>query len=77
VQRLSARELERIEGLLAEDAPVWRLRQEVPRSRDAIYGAVKRLGRRSVPEPNRSLLRLSLGERGEIPGAWRRASRSG
>jgi hypothetical protein len=40
---LSAGELERIEELLAEDAPFWRLRQEVPRSRFAIRRAVKRL----------------------------------
>jgi IS30 family transposase len=66
VERLSALELERIEELLAEDAPFWRLRQEVPRSRYAIYRAVKRLRRRSVPEPNRSPLRLSLTEREEI-----------
>ena len=66
MERLSARELERIEELLAEDAPFWRLRQEVPRSRYAIYRAVKRLRCRSVPAPNRSPLRLSLAEREEI-----------
>jgi Helix-turn-helix domain len=66
VERLSALELERIEALLAEDAPFWRLRQEVPRSRYAIYRAVCRLRRPPVPEPNRSLLRLSLAEREEI-----------
>jgi hypothetical protein len=66
VERLSALELERIGELLAEDAPFWRLRQEVPRSRYAIYRAVKRLRRRSVPAPNRSRLRLSLAEREEI-----------
>jgi transposase, IS30 family len=66
VERLSVVELKRIEALLAEDAPVWRLRQEVPRSRYAIYRAVKRLRRRSVPEPKRSPLRLSLAEREEI-----------
>jgi IS30 family transposase len=65
VEQLSALELERIEELLAEDAPFWRLRQEVPRSRYAIYRAVKRL-RRPVPVPNRSPLRLSLAEREEI-----------
>ena len=66
MERLSARESERIEELLAEDAPVWRLRQEVPRSRYAIYRAVKRLRRAPVAEPNRSPLRLSLAEREEI-----------
>jgi len=74
VERLSALELERIEELLAEDAPFWRLRQEVPRSRYAIYRAVKRLRCPPVPEPNRSPLRLSLAEREEIsrgPGGGR------
>jgi Helix-turn-helix domain len=66
VERLSALEQERIEELLAEDVPFWRLRQEVPRSRYAIYRAVKRLRRPRVPEPNRSPLRLSLAEREEI-----------
>ena len=69
MERLSALELERIEELLAEDAPFWRLRQEVPRSRYAIYRAVKRLRCPPVPEPNRSPLRLSLPERevGPVP----------
>jgi transposase, IS30 family len=66
VERLSALELERIGELLAEDAPFWRLRQEVPRSRYAIYRAVRRLRRPPAPEPNRSRLRLSLAEREEI-----------
>ena len=66
MERLSARELERIAELLAEDAPFWRLRQEVPRSRYAIYRAVKRLRCPPVPAPNRSPLRLSLAEREEI-----------
>jgi IS30 family transposase len=66
VERLSALELERIGELLAEDAPFWRLRQEVPRSRYAIYRAVKRLRRPPVAEPNRSPLRLWLAEREEI-----------
>ena len=65
MERLSALELERIEELLAQDAPFWRLRQEVLRSRYAIYRAVKRL-RCPVPEPNRAPLRLSLAEREEI-----------
>jgi hypothetical protein len=56
----------RIEGLLSEDAPFWRLRQEVPRSRYAIYRAVTRLRRPPAPEPNRSPLRLSLADREEI-----------
>ena len=33
MERLSVRERERIAELLAEGAPFWRLRQEVPRSR--------------------------------------------
>ena len=77
MERLSAVELERIEELVAEDAPFWRLRQEVPRSRYAIYRAVRRLRCRSVPEPKRSPLRLSLAERERSLGVWRRASRSG
>ena len=56
-------ELERTEELLAEDAPFWRLRQEVPRSRSAICRAVKWLRRPPVPEPNLPPLRLSLAER--------------
>ena len=43
MERLSARERERIAELVAEGAPFWRLVQEVPRSRYAIYRAVKRL----------------------------------
>ena len=61
MERLSVRERERIAELVAEGAPFWRLRQEVPRSRYAIYRAVKRLTRAPAPEPNRSPLRLSLG----------------
>ena len=39
MERLSARERERIAELVAEGAPFWRLLQEVPRSRYAIYRA--------------------------------------
>ena len=63
MERLSAREQERIAELLAEGAPFWRLREEVSRSRYAIYRAVRGLRRRPKPEPNRSPLRLSLVER--------------
>jgi IS30 family transposase len=66
MERLSARERERIAELLAEGAPFWRLRQEVHRSRYAIYRAVRGLRREPNPEPNRSPLRLSLAEREEI-----------
>lgn len=66
MERLSARESERIAELLAEGAPFWRLLQEVPRSRYAIYRAVKRLKRPPAPVPNRSPLRLSAVEREEI-----------
>jgi hypothetical protein len=55
VERLSAVELEPIEGLLAEDVPFWRLRKEVPRSRYATYRAVKRLRLAPVPAPVRSV----------------------
>ena len=66
MERLSARERERIAELVAEGAPFWRLLQEVPRSRYAIYRAVKRLKRPPAREPNRSPLRLSTTEREEI-----------
>jgi IS30 family transposase len=66
VERLSARERERIAELVAEGAPFWRLLQEVPRSRYAIYRAVKRLKRPPAREPIRSPLRLSTVEREEI-----------
>jgi len=66
VERLSAREKERIAVLLSEGAPFWRLRQEVHRSRHAIRRAVMAWQRPPKPEPNRSPLRLSLAEREEI-----------
>ena len=66
MERLSVRERERIAELVAEGAPFWRLRQEVPRSRYAIYRAVRRLLRPPAPESTRSALRLSLAEREEI-----------
>jgi IS30 family transposase len=66
VERLSVRERERIAQLVAEGAPFWRLRQEVPRSRYAIHRAVRRLLRAPAPEPTRSALCLSLAEREEI-----------
>jgi transposase, IS30 family len=66
VERLSVRERERIAELVAEGAPFWRLRQEVPRSRYAIYRAVRRLLRPPALERTRSALRLSLAEREEI-----------
>jgi len=65
MERLSAREKQRISELLAEGAPFWRLREEVPRSRHAIRRAVLSIqGPR--PERQRSTLRLSLAEREEI-----------
>jgi hypothetical protein len=66
VARLSARERERVAELVAEGAPFWRLVQEVPRSRYAIYRAVKRLKQPPAREPIRSPLRLSTAEREEI-----------
>ena len=66
MERLSVREHERIAELVAAGAPFWRLRHEVPRSRFAIYRAVKRITRGPAAEPNRSLLRLSMAEREEI-----------
>jgi IS30 family transposase len=66
VERLSARERERIAELVAEGAPFWRLLQEVPRSRYAIHRAVRRLKGPPAREPIRSPLRLSTAEREEI-----------
>ena len=66
MDRLSARERERVAELVAEGAPFWRLLQEVPRSRYAIRRAVKRVKRPPAREPNRSPLRLSSVEREEI-----------
>src|SRR5262249_57261786 len=59
-------ERECIEQLVGEGAPAWRLFQAVPHSRYAIRRFVLRLERGPKPEPVRSPLRLSLGERGEI-----------
>jgi IS30 family transposase len=66
MERLSAREKERIAELLAEGAPVWRLHEEIHRSRWAIHRAVNALLRQPKQEPTRSSLRLSLTEREEI-----------
>jgi IS30 family transposase len=66
VERLSVRERERLAELLAQGAPFWRLRQEVPRSRFAIARAVRRLQRPAKVEPARSRLHLTLSEREEI-----------
>jgi len=66
VERLSAKERDRIAELVADDAPFWRLLEEVPRSRYAIYRAVRKLKRPPAYVPNRSPLRLSPVEREEI-----------
>jgi IS30 family transposase len=66
VERLSAKERERIAELLAEGAPFWALCQEVHRSRHAIRRAVKSLLRPPPRVATRSPLRLSLVEREEI-----------
>jgi IS30 family transposase len=66
MERLSAREKQRIAELLAEGAPFWMLRQEVHRSRWAIARAVRSLQRPARCEATRSPLRLSLAEREEI-----------
>ena len=63
---MSDDERERMAELLAEGAPVWRLHQEINRSRYAIRRAVMALHRRPKREPRRSPLRLSLAEREEI-----------
>jgi IS30 family transposase len=66
MDRISDTERQRIAELLAEGAPVWRLHQEINRSRYAIRRAVVALHRPPKREPRRSPLRLSLAEREEI-----------
>ena len=66
MDRISDVERLRIAELLAEGAPVWRLHQEINRSRHAIRRAVVALHRPPEREPRRSPLRLSLAEREEI-----------
>ena len=66
MDRISDVERQRIAELLAEGAPVWRLHQEINRSRHAIRRAVITLHRGARREPRRSPLRLSLAEREEI-----------
>ena len=63
---ISDAERQRIAELLAEGAPVWKLNQEIGRSRYAIRRAVVKLHRPAKKEPARSALRLSLAEREEI-----------
>jgi hypothetical protein len=59
MEQWSAGERDRIAVLVAEGAPSWRILQEVPRSRYAIYRAVKQLKRPPAREPKRSPLRLA------------------
>jgi hypothetical protein len=66
MDRISDEERRRIAELLAEGGPVWRLHQEINRSRYAIRRAVVALHRRAKREPRRSPLRLSAAEREEI-----------
>ena len=66
MDRISDVERRRIAELVAEGAPVWRLHQEINRSRHAIRWAVIALHRPSWREPGGSPLRLSLAEREEI-----------
>ena len=76
MERLSVREQERIAELVAEGAPFWRLRQEVPRSRFAIHRAVMRItsGHRQRSRTGRRCGCRWLSVR-RSRGAWRRASR--
>jgi IS30 family transposase len=67
MDRISDAERQPIAELLAGGAPVWRLHQEINRSRYAIRRAVVAL-QRPKREPRRSPLRLSLAEREEISG---------
>jgi len=66
MDRISDAERQRIAGLLAEGAPVWRLRQGISWSRHAIGRAVVALHRPPKREPRRSPRRLPLAEREEI-----------
>jgi hypothetical protein len=66
MDRISNEERRRIAELLAEGAPMWRLRREINLSRYAIRRAVIALRRPARREPKRSPLRLSLAEREEI-----------
>ena len=66
MERLSVRERERIAELLAEGAPFWRLRQEIPRSRHAIKRAMRSIQRPPPAEPRRSRLHVTPTEREEI-----------
>jgi transposase, IS30 family len=59
-------ERERIEQLVAEGAPAWMLFRAVPHSRHAVRRYVLRVQRVPKPDPVRSPLRLSPGEREEI-----------
>lgn len=63
---ISDAERRRIAELVAESAPVWKLNQEIGRSRFAIRRAVVKLHQAPKKEPVRSPLRLSLAEREEI-----------
>lgn len=56
----------RIALLWAEGASRSLMREEVGVSRHAVFGQIRRLGRRPPPEPKRSLLRFSLVEREEV-----------
>ena len=60
---ISDAERQRIAELLAEGAPVWRLHQEINRSRHASRRAVIALHCPARREPRRSQLRLSLAQR--------------
>jgi IS30 family transposase len=66
VERLSAKERERIRELLLEGAAFWQLCEEVHRSRHAIRRAVLALSRPAPRERKRAALRLSPAEREEI-----------
>jgi IS30 family transposase len=66
MDQITDEERRRIAELVAEGAPAWKLHQEINRSRHAIRRAVVALYRPARREPQRSALRLSLGEREEI-----------
>jgi IS30 family transposase len=66
MDQITDEERRRIAELVAGGAPPWKLHLEISRSRHAIRRAVVALYRPPKPEPQRSLLRLSLAEREEI-----------
>ncbi len=66
MERFSERDRERLIELLAEQAPFWRICEEIDRDRWTIRRNINYLKRPPKVEPKRSPLRLSFAEREEI-----------